>query len=139
MVVAEQVQMLGVQLRVRDIEVASLKANENQLHSAAGALKAEVGFKEGQQVQLVENAQATLKSAQEAVLQKVRERVRLQGKRNPLLVNDSDVHEITRLYRALPKSQKLQQFVFEVIHSLFSWRRFRWWTCKANRSALMQG
>lgn len=66
--------MLRVQLKVKDTEVATLRANEDQLHSTAEALKAQLGFREGQHQQLVENAQVMVQNAEQAVLSRVRPR-----------------------------------------------------------------
>jgi hypothetical protein len=62
-----EAEMMRAQLRVRDQEIAVLRTNDGRTKTALDALKSEIGFKEGQQAQLVEDAGVMVRNAELAV------------------------------------------------------------------------
>ena len=62
-----EAEMARAQLRVRDQEIATLRTNDGRTKTALDALKSEIGFKEGQQAQLVEDAGVMVRNAELAV------------------------------------------------------------------------
>lgn len=62
-----EAEMARTQLRVRDQEIATLRTNDKRTKTALDALKSEIGFKEGQQAQLVEDAGVMVRNAELAV------------------------------------------------------------------------